>query len=149
MLSALQTVSWAWLRAVSRFGHLSGPFANARDFQIVLYTDIQTRNRRRFAWSRTRRVLRAPRRGEPVQEARSLARNAPDRRGRIVTAALIAQLRDRLAKARNAIDQLDSDLVKAGHTPPDDSGVHVAIAQHHLESVAALLRASEARGMAP
>ena len=66
-----------------------------------------------------------------------------------MTAALIAQLRDRLAKARNAIDQLDSDLVKAGHTPPDDSGVHVAIAQHHLESVAALLRASEARGMAP
>jgi hypothetical protein len=52
----------------------------------------------------------------------------------------------RLAKARNAIDQLDSDLVKAGNTPPDDSGVHVAIAQHHLESVAALLRASEARG---
>jgi hypothetical protein len=66
-----------------------------------------------------------------------------------VTAALIAQLRDRLAKARNAIDQLDSDLVKAGHTPPDDSGVHVAIAQHHLESVAALLRASEARRVAP
>jgi hypothetical protein len=66
-----------------------------------------------------------------------------------VTAALIAQLRDRLAKARNAIDQLDSDLVRAGRTPPDDSGVHVAIAQHHLESVAALLRASEARGMAP
>ena len=66
-----------------------------------------------------------------------------------MTAALIAQLRDRLAKARNAIDQLDSDLVKAGHTPPDDSGVHVAIAQHHLESVAALLRASEARRVAP
>ena len=66
-----------------------------------------------------------------------------------MTAALIAQLRDRLAKARNAIDQLDSDLVKAGHTPPDDGGVHVAVAIHHLESVAALLRASEARGMAP
>jgi hypothetical protein len=66
-----------------------------------------------------------------------------------MTAALIAQLRDRLAKARNAIDQLDSDLVKAGNTPPDDSGVHVAVAIHHLESVAALLRASEARGMAP
>jgi hypothetical protein len=62
-----------------------------------------------------------------------------------MTAALVAELRDRLSKARNAIDQLDTELVKAGNTPPDDSGVHLAIAQHHLESVVALLRASEAR----
>jgi hypothetical protein len=66
-----------------------------------------------------------------------------------MTAALIAQLRDRLAKARTAIDQLDSELVKAGNAPPDDAGVYVAIAQHHLESVAALLRAHEARRLAP
>ena len=56
--------------------------------------------------------------------------------------ALVAELRERLTKSREQIDQLTSDIMKTGNAPAD-AGVKLAIAAHHIESAQQLLRLLE------
>ena len=59
-----------------------------------------------------------------------------------MTAGLVAELRERLTKAREQIDQLTSDIMKTGNAAAD-AGVKLAIAAHHIESAQQLLRLLE------